>query len=53
MLSRTLTQPNGTKPPGCPAWWPFGTVKPADNLPPVVRMPMPKQPISDLPDALF
>lgn len=46
------TLPDGRKPPGCPPWWPFGTTKPADTLPPIVRIPLPKQPLPDEP-ALF
>ena len=46
----TPTNPDGTKPPGCPVWWPFGTIKPADPIPPVdvriraLREPLPATP---------
>lgn len=26
------TLPNGQKPPGCPAWWPFGVVAKPPSL---------------------
>jgi len=44
------TLPNGTKPPGTPAWWPFGTLKPSNPTPPVdVRIPLPRAPRAPLP----
>lgn len=54
MSAQTLTNPDGTKVQGCPAWWPFGTTKPTEHaLPPSVRIPEPRVPISELPDALL
>ena len=48
------TLPDGSKPPGCPPWWPFGTVKPAPSAqPPVVRIPRPRPPLADMPEAPF
>lgn len=32
-MNTLTTEPSGLKPPGCPAWWPFGTV----SNPPTLR----------------
>jgi hypothetical protein len=41
----TPTNPDGTRPPGTPAWWPFGTTRPTDPIPPVdVRIRVPRAP---------
>lgn len=49
----SFTLPDGTKPPGCPPWWPFGTVKPAGSVPPVIREQSPRPPLVELPPALL
>ena len=52
------TLPDGTRPEGTPSWWPFGTIKPTDPIPPVdVRIPLPRAPraplLQDYPAAPF
>jgi hypothetical protein len=49
------TLPDGTRPPGTPAWWPFGTTRPSDPVPPVdVRIRAPREPLpASYPPALY
>lgn len=40
------TLPDGTRPPSTPSWWPFGTTRPTDPIPPVgVRIRAPREPM--------
>ena len=55
VMTPAPTLPDGTRPPGCPAWWPFGTTRPTDPIPPVdVRIRAPREPLPrDLPAAPY
>jgi len=51
-MTPASTLPTGARPPGCPPWWPFGTIGAPTGAPqplPSLRQPAQRQPLPDTP----